>query len=261
VSNRLPLHWRNDRDFNFGDRISPLLLQKLTGKQIGWVPADSPRPYLTLVGSFLEIVNQQAHVWGTGLLDSHHKPQPQAHYHAVRGPLTRQKILAAGGNCPEVYGDPVQLLARLIPLKHEPEFVGVIPQWREQGEICYQRLHDQRLKLLDITAPTEQFLADLLRCRAVLSASLHGIISAHAYGIPAMWIQPTRNPLGDGFKFRDYLASVDLSQAVGATFQSDRDLLHLAEQARAPQFAHDQFLQAFPAKQFGVDLSISQEAT
>lgn len=250
----LPLHWRRDRQFNFGDRISPWLLEGLTGTPSVWANVDSAVPYLALVGSFLEIVSDRAHVWGTGLLHSSHRPQPAAHYHAVRGPLTRQKILSAGGSCPEIYGDPVQLLPELAPLSLSPKYVGIIPQWREAKAGCYQIVRDPRLTLLDITAPRQQFLTQLSECRAILSGSLHGLIAAHAYGIPAMWIQPTSKPLGDGFKFRDYLASVGQSVERGATFDSEADLLRLADSARQVKFDLQPFREAFPGKQFGVTL-------
>ncbi|WP_156383835.1 hypothetical protein [Methylobacterium sp. Leaf456] len=48
----------------------------------------------------------------------------------------------------------------------------------------------------------------VLSCRRILSSSLHGLILAHAYGIPATWLKISDRPLGDDFKFRDYWASI-----------------------------------------------------
>lgn len=45
-------------------------------------------------------------------------------------------------------------------------------------------------------------------CRVILSSSLHGLVVAHAYGIPAAWVQFSDKLSGDGSKFRDHAASI-----------------------------------------------------
>lgn len=241
------LHWRRDREFNFGDRLSPLLYFHLTGHQPRWVEARRcEEQYFTLVGSFLEIVNRNAQVWGTGLLHSDHRPCPAATYHAVRGPLTREKILRSGGSCPEIYGDPVSLLPWFYPLSGQRGTIGVIPHWRERSLACFRDLPQGEMRILNVTAGVEEFLQELSACEVVLSSSLHGLVAAHAYGIPALWIAPSQRPLGDGMKFRDYLASVDLFQQQGARFQSPGDLLRLADRAKAPVLNLQPFWEAFP---------------
>jgi hypothetical protein len=44
-----------------------------------------------------------------------------------------------------------------------------------------------------------------------VSSSLHGIIVAHAFGIPAAWLRWSDKLSGDGVKFRDHAALVGLS--------------------------------------------------
>ncbi|MBR9800675.1 glycosyltransferase family 2 protein, partial [bacterium] len=67
-SNAIPVHWRKGREFNFGDRMAAVVAEHVSGCRARWTPVDAKSPYYTTVGSFLEIVNRYAEVWGTGLL-------------------------------------------------------------------------------------------------------------------------------------------------------------------------------------------------
>ena len=41
------------------------------------------------------------------------------------------------------------------------------------------------------TSDIEGTIEQICKCKFILSSSLHGIILAHAYGIPALWIRNT----------------------------------------------------------------------
>ena len=62
--------------------------------------------------------------------------------------------------------------------------------------------------LIDPLAPLPEYMAALSGCEAIASSSLHGIVFAHAYGIPAVHVQLSDRVLGEGFKFDDYRASI-----------------------------------------------------
>mgnify|MGYP000288702261 CR=1 FL=1 len=50
---------------------------------------------------------------------------------------------------------------------------------------------------------------EITKCRSIISSSLHGIIAAHAYNIPAAWVN-FGIMKGDGIKFEDHYLSLGL---------------------------------------------------
>lgn len=62
----------------------------------------------------------------------------------------------------------------------------------------------------------KSFIRKIKQCKCVLSTSLHEIIIAHAYGIPAIWIKHGWINSSE-FKFYDYFSAVDIPQYDGFT--------------------------------------------
>ena len=69
------------------------------------------------------------------------------------------------------------------------------------------------------TNKIENFINQVLECEKIVSTSLHGIICAHAYNIPACWMKIGNRLIGDDVKFFDYFESV------GANISKPIDLL------------------------------------
>jgi hypothetical protein len=59
----------------------------------------------------------------------------------------------------------------------------------------------------------EGFCQSINQCDVIITSSLHALITAHAYGIPAAWVIFSDAPLGDGIKFHDYFASCGHDQS------------------------------------------------
>lgn len=65
-------------------------------------------------------------------------------------------------------------------------------------------------KVINIARSTsqevEEFIDELTSCESIFSSSLHGVIVAQAYGIPAQWITVKNSPIHSeqNFKFEDY---------------------------------------------------------
>lgn len=193
---------------NFGDLLSPWLIEKMTG-----LPAARPTtggPSYVSIGSVIKRALPGSLVWGTGSFgqEAESEFQKDATYLAVRGPLTRARLLSHGIPCPPVYGDP----ALLAPLYYFPKVektheIGVIVRWSERK---WQKVEPgPGVKLIDFgTDKIEETIDAILSCKRVVTSSLHGLIVADAYGIPSAWLA-SGTPKGRDFKFHDYNLSVN----------------------------------------------------
>ncbi|WAC03922.1 polysaccharide pyruvyl transferase family protein [Lacinutrix neustonica] len=89
--------------------------------------------------------------------------------------------------------------------------LGIVPHYQDFKFISETFSEDKSVLIIDlmttnIEATTNQFL----KCDTIVSSSLHGIIVAHAYGIPAVWQKFSEAVFGDDIKYQDYFESVQL---------------------------------------------------
>lgn len=223
---------------NFGDALNPYLLEKLSGYKVEYCPEHRPffkvelrrflsnplyfdrnrlkwpetkEPVIMAIGSMLEHARPNYHIWGTGFLRESGKCAGGTFY-AVRGKYTSQKLVEQGFPRCDVYGDPALLLPLVYPQKQlkckaPDKVLGIIPHYADYFEVN-NSFPNQRVINLN-TYEVESVIDQFLRCEYILSSSLHGLIVAHAYGIPALWIHG--NGTGnDNIKFFDYFSSVDI---------------------------------------------------
>jgi pyruvyltransferase len=222
---------------NFGDDLAPDVLGWALGVRPEWVD-HRHSPKILGLGSLMHRLGARDTVWGTGAISAERiRPPKGVTFLAVRGPLTRDLLDA---EVPAVYGDPALLLPRFhnFPIEQRHE-VGIVPHYVDLPSVE----HEPRGKLIDVRRPWRQVVDDIRSCRTIVSSSLHGLIVAEAYGIPAAWTQITDDVAGDGFKFRDYYASTGRDAGVPAAW--GRGLGHAVDSARAPaEFDTSALLQA-----------------
>jgi len=198
---------------NWGDTFSPVLFERISGVRPRHLGRENPRrlPNYVSMGSILSWADEQSAVWGAGFLSEGQelegRPQQVC---AVRGPLSRKILFTQHVPCPEVYGDPALLLPRFFSPALTGEFrLGVVAHYVDKGDRRLRRLRsDGDVLLIDVQGGVDDFVRQVCRCRAIVSSSLHGMIVADAYGIPAGWVELSERVVGNGFKFRDYFASV-----------------------------------------------------
>jgi pyruvyltransferase len=235
---------------NVGDQLTPWLIARISGRDARWVPAAGPGQRYFVAGSIAGLAGARADVWGSGVMRRDDVLDPAARFHAVRGPLTREAALRSGARCPDVYGDPGWLVPRLLPRPRHPGGpVGYVAHLSQVAGA--RRLLPHRWRLIDVRQPVEEFVDDLTSCSLIVSTSLHGIILAHAYGLPAVWAEAGRLPMGDGTKFHDHYLGAGIPMppawAVGPDGEGlrDRDLYDFATTADGAQVA-DRLLDACP---------------
>lgn len=160
------------------------------------------------IGSVLSFVGSgETTVWGTGLMNDEcisalSKKNAILDVRAVRGPLTRNKLISAGYICPKVYGDPAILLPRFYnpKVKKIKGKVVIIPHHSKFDKYFHQ--YDNVLDTY--TNDWRKFILEIKSAEKVISSSLHGIILAESYGIPCVWL----NDIPDSpFKYEDYYQS------------------------------------------------------
>ncbi len=214
VDGHVPVHWWTHA-VNFGDLLAPWLVEKITGRKV--VYAEQYDPSYLVIGSILGHATPASIVWGTGSFGTEvvrgwnqRKRQrfaPEARYTAVRGPLTRNKLVTAGIPCPRIYGDPALLLPRYhAPAVQKTHAIGVVLRWSEAA--LHDRMEIEGVRRIYLKSDAiEETIEAFLSCERIVTTSLHGLILADAYGIPNVWLD-SDTPHGLEFKYWDYLASV-----------------------------------------------------
>jgi len=192
---------------NMGDVITPHILN---GFNIAHEWAERGEADYFSTGSIIRFAGPGQKVIGSGIMWSTEAPNPAAEYLAVRGPLTRAAVLDSGGDCPEVYGDPALLLPDFYrPVLKKQYRRLFVPHYTDR--VVLTSRHPKMPWADPIRANPLHVVRDILRARTVLSSSLHGLVVAHAYGIPAAWVRLSDNLSGDDIKFYDYAASVGIT--------------------------------------------------
>ena len=199
---------------NLGDALTPWLIRKMTGRGPLFVHPDDRRHKYFVAGSVVGYVQHDATVWGAGMLNGSDPVSPRATYRAVRGPLTRARLIEGGASCPEVFGDPALLLPRFYrpTTSHEWPRIGVVAHFSDFPRLSagFPARHDE-LRLIDVQKGVERVIDEVASCEVVAASSLHGLIVSHAYGVPAAWVRFGDRPRGDDLKFEDYFRSVDIT--------------------------------------------------
>lgn len=235
---------------NFGDLLGPPIVSSLVREAI---TNRGPRRRLFTVGSVLHLAQTDDVVWGSG---RNGKVAPSSHQfgrldvRAVRGPLTRDFLLARGLDVPAVYGDPALLLPLLRPDLRKAALskrtkVLLVPNLNDRAAVADI---PKGPTVLDPTSGMESCLLALVQSECVITSSLHGMIVAEAFGVPTILV---RSPSENSFKYDDYFLGTGRSAHTSApNFEaaykdgSRTSVLHWESLPLLNSFPHDLWSQS-----------------
>lgn len=208
-NNRVNLHWwsREDRQHveNVGDYLSVVVCEyMLAQKGLSFDTPVSTTKHLYGIGSIIQGGAQNATIWGSGLKNGVEdigflfKHTRKLDIRLVRGPRTREALMRQGFRCPEKYGDP----ALIMPLIYAPE-------GGKTGEPLVVLHHASQIQCENSITPLytdyKEFINRIASSSLVISSSLHGIILAEAYDVPAVLLDD--DAVKNKFKYEDYYYS------------------------------------------------------
>lgn len=201
------VYWRPKANVNFGDELGRTIVELMLAQR-GMTVFDEVRKTrrLLTVGSILHHAEDRSVIWGTGrnasALDRSHFFN-SLDVRAVRGPRTREFLAQRGIHAPEVFGDPALLMPDLAAGRFDKtgEFeAGLVPNLNDYEEgLSFDQAP------IPVVRPTRSWnvvIREILRYRFIVASSLHGLVIAEAFGIPARYVRFTNR---EGlFKYHDY---------------------------------------------------------
>lgn len=244
-------YWRPEDDrLNFGDYLSPVVVDAAAASRGLRLCQEVPRHRrMVAIGSILHLTKPGDVVWGSGINGRKDQELPgtkDLDVRAVRGPYTREVLLRQGITVPEVYGDPAILLPTLLKdtlQTGKSVEVGFVPN-----------LHDLTLdsdlagsELINPYMSWNRCIEAIMGAKLIVASSLHGLIMAEAFGIPARYVR-----LSEGenlFKYRDYYAGSGRAEFDFAT--SVAEAIEMGGE-RPPVHDVDRLLAAFPVDLWGL---------
>lgn len=219
------LFWSIYEPKNFGDWLTPYLFFRITGKRPVFRKPSRFTSTIFGAGSIFRHIRvpNSATIWGAGVISAVDQFENPKEILAVRGPLTKKVLAERSVPCPDSFGDPGLMLAQVFqPTDNRPKFaLGIVPHFREVGiakKLCAEAMKTDEVRIIDPTQPIEEVAKQLTACEAIVSSSLHGIITSHAYGVKCGWVRFgsawDKKVEGDDIKFFDHFSAIGLKNYV-----------------------------------------------
>ncbi|RDC54265.1 polysaccharide pyruvyl transferase family protein [Pedobacter chinensis] len=230
---------------NVGDMLSPIVVD-MVKEHLNLQNKKGRTERMFAIGSVITAAKSDMVIWGSGVhFENSIMPKVDLDIRAVRGPLSKEKLVQNRFKCPEYYGDP----ALLLPLFYQPNTTKqydytIIAHFSKDKEISDKYKENQ---ISTLTSDWKGFIDRLASSKYVISGSLHGIIIAEAYGVPAILLDLLD---GDMFKYKDYYYSTGRKDIIVAKSVEEA----LKERKSMPPIGNLEKLQSDLIQSFPKDL-------
>lgn len=255
------LHWYQSK--NFGDALSPRIVEKLSGEKAIWssMPCAeivaigsvlfggtslfwnrakllSPKGLAKLGQKVLDCLQPRLTIWGSGFLFDEGVTSAikvrNFDVRAVRGKNSLEILKRLGfADDGIALGDPGLLFPMLLDQKPETKYdVGIVPHFSDKEAGARKAVElaakGMKVKLVDVLQddPLET-VREIGECAKILSSSLHGLVTADAFGIPrehVWWGTLGQTTEQAKFKFEDYesvaVSPMAIEEAKGKLLES-----------------------------------------
>lgn len=215
---------------NFGDGLNELIINYVADRRSENVYGyETAFDHFLCVGSVIGKANRHSVVIGAGILNAASHVSKEALYLAVRGPLTQGRVREVTGQNPVVISDPALLLPEIVASAEKVNNILFISHFRHFDDLKAVFEKKQGVDVVStLTTDVAAFARNASSYQYIASSSLHGLIIAHAYDIPTLWV-PYHGLGCDGTKFADYFSSLGIE----AKRYSISDVLDVSKYARA----------------------------
>lgn len=221
---------------NFGDGVNRKFWQYITQNNINHINNKNNNNdihYIT-TGSIMTLANNNSIIFGTGFISengdigggnfrSNTNTKHTVPYNtiAVRGPLSRQKMLDFKIKCPSNYGDPLILMPCVYNKQVDivDNIIGIIPHYIDKDNKNYKLLKNNlenggyKVQFIDIEVGDnyEKIIDNINNCKYIISSSLHGVILGIIYKKETIFVEFGDKVVGNTFKFQDFFQSVNIN--------------------------------------------------
>ena len=197
---------------NWGDRLTPLLLNRFSHVETEWTPVEEAE--VVVVGSLLGNLVKPTYtgtILGSGKLHEDGIVPPNANILALRGPLTAKGVTGSFA-----LGDPGLLADALVGVIEKRYEIGIVLHWSDRTLEFDERFSRYNPLIIRANQDPLEVVAAIGSCRKIVSSSLHGLIVADSFNIPRRFEETGHwGREGGSFKVRDHDAAIGLKFEVG----------------------------------------------
>ena len=248
--NKVNLEWWRAK-INIGDTLAKVIYEYM----IDYYKLDRNKHikntvHLSTIGSIIAMRDYDAVIWGSGIHCAstinnlvRHQKYVKYDVRAVRGHITEKFLEVAGYKCSHVYGDP----AVLMPLIYNPSNTKKEYDISIIRHLSANEKKNLQYHYIDVaTNDFRYFIDEICKSKLIISSSLHGIILAETYNVPAIfWRNGIEN---EELKFYDWYFSTGRHRIVTI------DLLEESEHVEIMQLPQLEDMRMRLIKSFPKDL-------